>query len=187
LNGPAVPPVIETPRLILRPWREADRPAYVTLTIHPLVSAWLGGTPTRAAAEAAFDRLLQPSGDPTRRRWALVRRADKRVIGAISLDRVMAAYGHPLAGAVEIGWGLTPAAWGAGYASEGAAAALAWGFAHLDVAEIVSFTAASNVRSEAVMRRIGMVRDVARDFDHPGLAPDHPLRPHIVYVARRSG
>ena len=178
-------PALETARLILRPWRAADRPAYIALAIDPEVGAWLGGTPTAEAAEGAFDRLLAPAADSLDHRWALVRKADEAVVGAIILQPVSGERGHPLAGATEIGWRLFSAAWGAGYASEAAAAALAWGFANLGVCEIVSFTAASNVRSEAVMRRIGLVRDPSRDFEHPNLAFDHPLRPHIVYVARR--
>jgi RimJ/RimL family protein N-acetyltransferase len=180
-------PVIETGRLILRPWSEADRSAYVTLAVDPVVSTWLGGTPTSDAASGAFDHLRAASVQGAHHRWALVRKADDANIGMVSLDRVPGERGHPLAGAVEIGWGLFPAAWGAGYASEGAAAVLAWGFANLGVDEIVSFTAASNARSEAVMRRIGLTRDSGRDFDHPNLAPDHPLRPHIVYFARKPG
>jgi RimJ/RimL family protein N-acetyltransferase len=187
VTDPAVEPVIETERLVLRPWGEGDRAAYVALAIDPVVSTWLGGTPTTEAAEAAFDHLRAASAAGLRQRWALVRKADQAVVGAVSLDKVPSERGHPLAGAVEIGWGLFPAAWGEGYASEGAAAALAWGFANLEVAEIVSFTAASNARSEAVMRRIGLERDPGRDFEHPDLAADHPLRPHIVYHARRPG
>jgi RimJ/RimL family protein N-acetyltransferase len=112
-----------------------------------------------------------------------VRRADAAVIGAISLDKAPGERGHPLVGSGEIGWGLFLVACGEGYASEGAAAALAWGLAHLDIAEIVSFTAVCNARSEVIMRRIGLERDLGRDFQHPGLALDHPLRPHIVYFA----
>ncbi len=178
-------PAIETERLILRSWSEADRPTYIALAVDPVVSAWLGGTPTAEDAEGAFDRLLADSTAGRHQRWALVRKADEAVVGAVSLDRAPSSLGHPLAGAIEIGWGLFPSAWGAGYASEGAAAALAWGFANLKVGEIVSFTAASNARSEAVMRRIGLVRDASRDFEHPNLAAGHPLRPHIVYAARR--
>jgi RimJ/RimL family protein N-acetyltransferase len=187
VTGPAAEPVIETERLVLRPWSEADRAAYIALAIDPVVSTWLGGTPTTQAAEAAFEHLRGASAAVQRQRWALARNDDGVVVGAVSLDIVPGGRGHPLAGAVEIGWGLFPHAWGQGYASEGAAAALAWGFANLAVDEIVSFTAASNARSEAVMRRIGLMRDAGRDFDHPDLAADHPLRPHIVYHARRPG
>jgi hypothetical protein len=40
------------------------------------------------------------------------------------------------------------------------------------------------VRSQAVMRRIGMVRDVAADFDHPALPAESPLRRHVLYRTR---
>jgi ribosomal-protein-alanine N-acetyltransferase len=95
----------------------------------------------------------------------------------------------PFAPAVEIGWRLHPAYWGHGYATEAAAAARDHGFAG-GLEEIVAFTAAGNVRSQAVMGRIGMERDLAAAFDHPALAVDSPLRPHVLYRARagvRSG
>jgi RimJ/RimL family protein N-acetyltransferase len=84
---------------------------------------------------------------------------------------------------VEIGWRLHPTHWGNGYAAEAATASLDHGFAGgLDA--IVAFTAAGNVRSQAVMRRIGMVRDPAADFDHPALPAESPLRSHVLYRAR---
>jgi RimJ/RimL family protein N-acetyltransferase len=178
-------PTIETPRLILRAWAQPDRAAYVALTIDPVVSAWLGMTATQASAAAAFDRLLATTADDEHWAWALVRRNDEVVVGAISLNRVPSDNDHPMAGEIEIGWGLAPFAWGLGYASEGAAAALAWAFANLDITEVVSFTSARNARSEAVMRRIGLVRAAERDFDHPTLGVGHPLRRHVVYVSRK--
>jgi RimJ/RimL family protein N-acetyltransferase len=82
---------------------------------------------------------------------------------------------------VEIGWRLAKAHWGRGYATEGARAALAFGFGELGLVEIVSFTATTNTRSQAVMRRLGMSHDPADDFDHPGLPAGHPLRRHVLY------
>jgi RimJ/RimL family protein N-acetyltransferase len=178
-------PTLQTPRLILRAWAEADRAAYVALTLDPVVSAWLGMTATPHSANVAFERLLATAGDE-HWPWALVRRNDAAVVGAISLNRVPTDCDHPLAGEIEIGWGLLPFAWGFGYASEGAAAALNWALANLDLTEVFSFTAARNARSEAVMRRIGLVRAAERDFDHPALDVRHPLRPHVVYVARKG-
>ncbi len=89
---------------------------------------------------------------------------------------------------VEIGWRLARAHWGRGYATEGARRVLAHGFGTLQLPEIVSFTTRDNQRSRAVMERIGMRRDPADDFDHPGLSPDHRLREHVLYRASpRSG
>ena len=84
---------------------------------------------------------------------------------------------------MEIGWRIHPAHWGQGYATEAAAASRDHGFAG-GLEEIVAFTAAGNLRSQAVMRHIGMVRDPAADFDHPALPADNPLRPHVLYRAR---
>ncbi len=92
----------------------------------------------------------------------------------------------PQAPAVEVGWRLARHAWGHGYASEAAGAVVKHGFARLGLDEIVAFTARANLRSQAVMERLGMVRDPSRDFDHPKLSADHPLRPHVVYAAHRS-
>ena len=87
---------------------------------------------------------------------------------------------------VEIGWRLDAAAWGHGYATEGAWAALRFGFEEHDLAEIVSFTVPANLRSRAVMERLGMTRDPADDFDLPSLAEGHPLRRHVLYRLSRS-
>jgi RimJ/RimL family protein N-acetyltransferase len=82
---------------------------------------------------------------------------------------------------VEVGWRLAREFWGRGYATEGGLASLRFGFRELGLDEIVSMTSFSNVRSQAVMRRLGMTHDPADDFDHPNLAPDSPLRRHVLY------
>ena len=91
----------------------------------------------------------------------------------------------PFAPAVEAGWALVADTWGRGYAVEAATAVLADGFGRLGLAEIVAYTTRANLRSQAVMTRVGFVRDAARDFNHPALAEDHPLRPHLTYAAKR--
>ena len=85
---------------------------------------------------------------------------------------------------IRLGWRLAhESAWGAGYASEAAAAVLSDGFDRLALSAILACTAVSNTRSRAVMERLGLSRDESRDFDHPVLAVDHPLRRHVVYIA----
>lgn len=173
---------LATERLVLRPWTEADRAAFLALNLDPRVGAWLGGPFTEAAVAQMFERAL--ADVPGQWLWAACA-ADRTVVGMMMLRRIGGE--HPMAGQVEIGWRLSPAAWGRGYASEAARAVLDFGFAALDADEIIAFTAASNRRSQAVMARIGLARDPARDFDHPALAADHPLRPHVVYAGRRPG
>ncbi len=87
---------------------------------------------------------------------------------------------------VEIGWRLAAEHWGRGYATEGAHAALAFGFDTLGLDEIVSFTTAGNLPSRRVMKRLGMRHDPADDFDHPALPDGHPLRRHVLYRIRRA-
>jgi ribosomal-protein-alanine N-acetyltransferase len=88
---------------------------------------------------------------------------------------------------VEIGWRLARGAWGQGYATEGARAALRFGFDVAGIDEIVSFTTVENARSRAVMGRLGMTRDPADDFEHPGLPVEDPLRPHVLYRLAAPG
>ena len=86
---------------------------------------------------------------------------------------------------VEIGWRLAFEHWGHGYATEAAKSLLAFGFDELQLPEIVSFTTVSNIRSRAVMDRIGLTYDPTGDFDHPSLDASHPLRPHVLYRLKR--
>ena len=88
---------------------------------------------------------------------------------------------------VEVGWRLARPHWGRGYATEAAQATIAFGFEQAGLDEIVSFTAAINRRSQAVMLRLGMTRDPAEDFDHPSLPKDHPLCRHVLYRIARTG
>lgn len=176
--------MIETERLILRAYQEDDREAFAALNGDPEVGAWLGGVQDRAASDAMLDRINAHIAEHGFGLWGAERKADGRLIGFVGLQTVKAG-ALPVGPAIEMGWRLIPEAWGGGYATEGARAALDWGFANLDAPEIIAFTAATNVRSQAVMRRIGMVAAPERDFDHPGLAEDHPLRRHVVFAAGR--
>lgn len=105
-------------------------------------------------------------------------------IGYVGLS--VPAYDAPFMPAVEVGWRLDRRYWGKGYATEGARAALAFGFSEIGLDEIVSFTVPANVRSWRVMERLGMTRDPADDFDHPLVPPGHPLRHHVLYRLSRA-
>ena len=86
---------------------------------------------------------------------------------------------------VEIGWRLASEHWGQGYATEGAQAALTFGFESLRLREIVSFTVPANVRSRRVMEKIGMTHQPNEDFDHPLLPAAHRLSRHVLYRIAR--
>lgn len=176
--------MIETDRLILRPYREEDSEAFAALNGDPRVGAWLGGISDRARSDALMDRINAHIAEHGFGLWGAERKADGRLIGFVGLTTVKLGE-LPAGPCVEMGWRLIPEAWGQGLASEGAAAALAWALAHVDVDEIVAFTADTNLASQGVMRKIGMIHDPARDFDHPRLAAEHPLRRHVLFAAAR--
>lgn len=176
---------LRTSRLLLRHWTEADREPFADLNADPAVMEHFPAPLDRAASDALADRIedrLEQQG------WGLwaVETPDGRFAGFTGLNPVPPAVAEQVSGnpTVEVGWRLARWAWGHGYATEAAGAAMAHGFDVLGLPEIVSFTATGNTRSRAVMERLGMTRDPADDFDHPALAPDSPLRRHVLY--RRS-
>lgn len=117
--------MLETERLVLRPWCGEDREPFAALNADPRVMEHFPETLTRESSDAMVHRM--------------------------------------------------DAAW------------REHGFAVLGLAEIVSFTTTANLRSQAVMQRIGMQRDASRDFEHPSLEPGHPLRPHVLHALGREG
>ena len=107
--------------------------------------------------------------------------------GFIGFTGLLAAtFPAPFTPTVEVGWRLARAAWGQGYATEAAEAALAVGFGDAGLEQIVSMTTPGNVRSRAVMERLGMTRDPDGDFEHPKIPAGHRLRTHLLYRLRRS-
>jgi RimJ/RimL family protein N-acetyltransferase len=177
--------MVETDRLILRAPQARDRAEIAAFNGDPQMGAWLAKTLTREESDAMVDRILGEIAEHGFGFWAVERKADRAVIGLAGL-LVMGA-DLPPGPALEVGWRLTPSAWGQGYATEAARAAVGWGFANREAPEIVAVTAVSNLASQAVMRRIGMAPEPWRDFDHPRLAQDHPLRRHVTWSIKRPG
>jgi RimJ/RimL family protein N-acetyltransferase len=97
------------------------------------------------------------------------------------LEPYAAPIGAPFMPCVELGYRLAFAHGGRGYATEGARAALAFGFDTVGLPEIVAIPAALNERSRGVMERLGMTRNPAEDFDYPTIAAGHRLRRHVLY------
>jgi len=175
--------VIETERLILRPWKDADRAPFIAMSADPAVMETLGGVLSAAEADDYIARGKQRLSIFGFCRWAIERRADGAFIGAVGLAPIHSSL--PLPAGFEMGWRLVRDAWGQGYATEAAKAAIADGFERGELAEVFAFTSRPNLRSQAVMERVGLSRAPTLDFDHPALAEDHPMRAHMVWMARR--
>ncbi|MEK2476724.1 MULTISPECIES: GNAT family N-acetyltransferase [Streptomyces] len=173
-----------TDRLILRRWRAADLEPWAAMNADPEVREHLGDVLTREQSDASVAQFQAEFDQRGYGWWAVEARATGEFIGFAGLDQV--DDGMPFTG-VEIGWRLARSAWGQGYATEAATAVLAYGFDTLGLPEILAVTTATNLRSQAVMRRIGMTRDPADDFDDPA-APEGPLRPNVLFrIARGAG
>jgi ribosomal-protein-alanine N-acetyltransferase len=171
---------LQGPRVRLRDWHEEDLAPFAALNADARVAEFLPAPLSRADSDAMAERIRTRLAAQGWGLWAA--QAEGRFIGFIGLSvPVFDAHFTPC---VEIGWRLAVDAWGRGYATEGARLALAYGFGALALNEVVSFTAVGNLRSRAVMERLGMTRDPADDFDHPRLA-GHPLQPHVLYRLRR--
>ena len=178
---------LRTPRLLLRQWWADDLPAFAELNADPAVMEHFPAPMTRQQSDALAHRIMAVLDERGWGLWAVeVSQVgspdDGRFAGFVGLS--VPSFPAHFMPAVEIGWRLARWAWGRGYATEAAGAALAYGFDRVGLREIVSFTAVSNVRSQAVMRRIGMTHDPADDFDHPRITEGHPLRRHVLYRRR---
>jgi RimJ/RimL family protein N-acetyltransferase len=168
---------LRTDRLVLREWRESDLAPWAALNADPEVREHLPGVLTRAQSEASAARFQSALVERGWGWWAVEVRATGEFIGFTGLDPV--DEGLPFTG-VDAGWRLARSAWGFGYATEAGSAVVAFGFESLGLPEVLAVTTATNRRSQAVMRRIGMTRDPADDFLDPHV-PEGPLRPAVVY------
>ncbi len=175
--------MLETPRLLLRPWQEGDLAPFAALNADPVVMEYFVKTLTREESDALAARIQAAIDGLGYGLWALELRETGEFLGFTGLaEQTFSAHFTP---AVEVGWRLASSAWGHGYASEAARAALTDGFTRAGLDEIVSMTAATNVRSQRVMQRLGMTHDPDDDFDHPNVPAGNPLRAHILYRIRR--
>jgi RimJ/RimL family protein N-acetyltransferase len=156
--------IIETPRTRLLPWRESDRDAFAGLHAHPEVMRDAGGPLDRSQSDAKFDGYAAAFERYGFCRWAIESLEGDFLGYAGVMPRGLS---HPLGHHADVGWRLVRSAWGHGYATEAARAALHDAFTRCGLREILAYTAPDNLRSQAVMARLGLLRDPCRDFSGP--------------------
>lgn len=166
---------LRTARLLLRRWTEADREPFAALNADPEVMAHFPAVLSRAESDALVDRVEAHHERHGFGLWAV--EAPEGLVGWCGLQ--VPPDGVPAGAPVEVAWRLARAAWGRGYATEAGVACLRHAFDARGFPAVASFTATTNLRSQAVMRRLGMPR--VGEFDHPALPAGHRLRRHVLH------
>ncbi|NRQ39251.1 GNAT family N-acetyltransferase [Nonomuraea sp. NN258] len=174
---------MNTERLVMRRWRKSDREPFARLNADPEVMEHFVAPMSREQSDLMVDKIERAFDRDGFGLWALEVRESGAFIGFAGL--ALQTFDAHFTPAMEVGWRLARNAWGHGYATEAGRAAVGHAFESAGLAELVSMTSVTNVRSQSVMRRLGMTRDPADDFLHPSVPEGHRLQPHVLYRLKR--
>ena len=174
--------LLQTKRLTMRQWRDADREPFAAMNADSAVMRYFPAALDRSQSDALVDRFASSIDRNGWGFWAVEISGTGKFIGFVGLN--VPSVQFPFSPCTEVGWRLASSAWGHGYATEAAVAALSFGFKELQLEKIVSFTAVINAPSIAVMRRLKM-REMGH-FDHPSLNPESDLRRHALFEIKST-
>jgi RimJ/RimL family protein N-acetyltransferase len=177
-------PMITTPRLLLRPWRDSDRAPFSAMSADPEVMEFFPEPLSRKESDHVIARIQAHQEKYGFCFFAAEVIGNAAFIGFVGIQHV--PFKARFTPAVEIGWRLARRYWNRGLATEAAQAVLNYSFQTLKLEEVVSYAVSGNLRSRRVMEKINMRHDHAGDFDHPLLPVGHSLRRHVLYRLRRS-
>ena len=175
--------MIKTDRLLLRQWVEDDFDPFAEMCSDQQVMEYFPNTQTHKQSHEMAKKIQSLIADRGWGLWAVEIPHQSSFIGFVGLH--IPKDSLPFSPCVEIGWRLSQHYWGNGYATEAAKAALDYAFSTLQLNQVVSFTTLSNVRSRAVMQKIGMSNS-GHNFMHPDLEHAHPLCEHVLYQINKS-
>lgn len=170
---------LKTERLLLRQWRDADLPHLIALNRDPRVMEFVGPVLNADQSKVMMERSRQSWNERGYGRFAIEVPGVAGVIGFVGL--AVTRFESHFTPCVEIGWRILWPFWGYGYATEGAEAVMDHAITLRDLPEIVSYTAATNLRSRRVMEKIGLRRDPTDDFEHPNFLAGNPLKACVLY------
>ena len=173
---------IETPRLLLRRWKESDIAVFTKMNLDAEVMRYFPAPYSEERTKQSYDAIQEEFAKYGYSLYAAEEKSSGNFIGFIGFH--WARFDADFCPCIEIGWRLDKDYWHKGYATEGAKACLQHGFDHLGFDTIYSFTAVKNLPSEHVMQKIGM--HFYQFFDHPQVPDDHPLKPHVCYVISKN-
>jgi RimJ/RimL family protein N-acetyltransferase len=163
--------------LLLRQWKDSELEPFIAMNSDPEVMRYFPALLSRAESTASFERLRRAIDERGWGLWAV--EVDGSFAGLCGLN--IPSFSAPFMPCTEISWRLRPEFWGRSLAYRAALQALQFGFQTLKLREIVSFTAAINLRSRKLMERLNFQHDLNGDFEHPSIPVGHPIRPHVLY------
>lgn len=173
--------LFETDRLIIRNWRDDDKPVFAKMMADPIARTYFPDLMTQEYAYNIVDSDREMIAEKKYGWCAAELRQTGEFVGMIGLMDVDDTLPFHTPGMLEIGWYLDPAQWGKGLATEGANGMLNYLWSTFGLPEVVAFTATINTPSRAVMERIGMVYEPENDFEHPKVEDGHRVKPHVFY------
>lgn len=171
--------MFETKRLILRNWFDSDLNKFYKLNQDSSVMEFF---PELYSMEKTIQQIRDFKDHYLKYGYTFYvceLKSTQEFIGSVGLFTVDPQL--PFAPSIEIGWRIAKEYWNNGYATEAAKKCLEIAFNDFNLNEIVSYTAKVNYRSEHMMQKIGMLRDLDGDFDNPKIKSTHKLCPHILY------
>jgi RimJ/RimL family protein N-acetyltransferase len=171
--------VAETARLRLREWAAEDETHFYEVMNTPEVMEHLGGVQSPKGWRAAYFRILGFQQDYGHTFWILEHRLSSELLGFCGIKRVNAPDAGDLIGRHEIGWRLKPEAWGQGIAKEAAIASLDVAFGRFAAPFVIATTIPSNLPSQGLMKRLGMIRREDLEYVDTRFGPE--MNPTIVY------
>ena len=173
---------LQTARLRLRQWQDKDLEPLAALNGDEEVMKFFPSTLTFEESEQAASKYKRKIEENGWGFWVSERLSDRAFMGIVGLNCVDDL---PIGDCIEVGWRLATPFWGFGYASEAARACLHFAFGELELDEVVAITTVNNIRSRAVMDRLGMI-DARENFDHPKVDAATGLREHVLYKINKE-
>ena len=168
---------IETPRLILRDWKEEDIPVFAGLNSNDQVMEFFLKKLSYQETLDFYNRIRKEFASRGYGLYAVEKKENHAFIGYVGLHDI--TFDVDFAPAVEIGWRLIPEVWNQGYATEAAKSCLAYAKENLPFSMVRAFTSLTNKRSQRVMQKIGM--EFEKNFMHPAVPDGHLLKEHVLY------
>lgn len=164
----------------LRRWKSSDFELYFEMNTDPEVMRHFPAVMTKRDASDSFERIRLEVEEQGWGVWAV----DVDGVFAGMTGLLVPRFAAPFLPCTEILWRFRREFWGRGLARTAAAQALEYAFSTLRLAEVVAFTAATNLRSIRLMERLEFTRDPEGDFEHPSIPAGNPLRRHVLYRKR---